>query len=288
MYWFCLVSLILFSQLWSCPAAPSSPAPLDPRSIPQGEVQCPSSCLLLVYNNESMSEEGLVMTSRDLNPDYYEARRAGNAVQHYINTLYGSPFRLYSVTQVHKARTEAMADTGMKYFLEFSVKDWVGESSEWHGSVEVLYPRGETQAPPQVQGSWGGLPQLNISAKEQEFYQRYSAADSTVSGKDIPDSYGNIDREMKPFWHLARVAASFVMLNESNENTLYNMAQVAKITQLETQDDQLRFDYEVLLHNMVSQEIIRWKLLVSWSPAGGVKVLETELLPRCHCKSPTQ
>ncbi|XP_036412378.1 latexin-like [Colossoma macropomum] len=80
---------------------------------------------------------------------------------------------------------------------------------------------------------------------------------------------------MKPFWHLARVAASFIMLNESNEKTLYNMAQVAKITQLETQDDQLRFEYEVLLHDMVSQEIIRGKLLVSWSPAVGVKVLET-------------
>ncbi|KAL7851529.1 hypothetical protein AOLI_G00218850 [Acnodon oligacanthus] len=199
------------------------------------------------------AQEGQVKT-RKLNPRNYEARRAGNAVRLYLNTLYGSSSRLYSVTKIHKARTKDMGEAGMKYFLKVSVESWSDESSEWRGSVEVLYPRGETQAPPQVQGSWGGLPQLNISDKEQEFYQRYSAADSAVSGKDIPDSYGNIDPEMKPFWHLARVAASFVMLNESNENTLYNMAQVAKITQLETQDDQLRFELEVLLHDMVSEE----------------------------------
>lgn len=36
---------------------------------------------------------------------------------------------------------------------------------------------------------------------------------------------------MKPFWHLARVAASFIMLRESSENTEYNMAQVANVSQ---------------------------------------------------------
>lgn len=37
---------------------------------------------------------------------------------------------------------------------------------------------------------------------------------------------------MKPFWHLGILASSFIMLNESTENTLYNVAQVANITQL--------------------------------------------------------
>lgn len=46
------------------------------------------------------------------------------------------------------------------------------------------------------------------------------------------DSYGHIAPEMKPLWHLGAAAASFVMLKESNESTLYNMAQVANITQL--------------------------------------------------------
>lgn len=37
---------------------------------------------------------------------------------------------------------------------------------------------------------------------------------------------------MKPLWHLGIVSSSFIMLNESTENTLYNMAQVANVTQL--------------------------------------------------------
>lgn len=46
------------------------------------------------------------------------------------------------------------------------------------------------------------------------------------------DSYGHIAPEMKPLWHLGAAAASFIMLKESNESTLYNMAQVANVTQL--------------------------------------------------------
>lgn len=46
------------------------------------------------------------------------------------------------------------------------------------------------------------------------------------------DSYGHIEPDMVPFWHLGHLVASFVMLNESNENTLYNLAQVSKLQQL--------------------------------------------------------
>lgn len=53
-----------------------------------------------------VDQDGLNMTSRELNPKFYEASRAGHVIQHYINTVHGSPFRLYGVTQVHKAKTE--------------------------------------------------------------------------------------------------------------------------------------------------------------------------------------
>ncbi|KAG9348314.1 hypothetical protein JZ751_002049 [Albula glossodonta] len=84
--------------------------------------------------------------------------------------------------------------------------------------------------------------------------------------KDVTNSYGFIATEMRPFWHLGAVASSFVMLKESNESTLYNMAQVANVTQL---------------------EIIHWKLIVSWCPAEGVRVLTAEWQPKCeHCVVP--
>lgn len=46
------------------------------------------------------------------------------------------------------------------------------------------------------------------------------------------DSHGHIEPGMEPLWHLGIVASSFIMLNQSTENTLYNMAQVANVTQL--------------------------------------------------------
>lgn len=41
-----------------------------------------------------------------------------------------------------------------------------------------------------------------------------------------------MEPDMRPLWHLGIVASSFIMMNESTESTLYNMAQVANITQL--------------------------------------------------------
>lgn len=48
----------------------------------------------------------------------------------------------------------------------------------------------------------------------------------------LTDRHGHMEPDTKPLWHLGIVASSFVMLNESTEDTLYNMAQVANITQL--------------------------------------------------------
>lgn len=62
----------------------------------------------------------------------------------------------------------------------------------------------------------------NVSSRELDVHVSLSLSS---------DSYGNMTEDMKPFWHLARVAASFIMLRESSENTEYNMAQVANITQ---------------------------------------------------------
>lgn len=52
---------------------------------------------------------------------------------------------------------------------------------------------------------------------------------------------------MKPFWHLGILASSFIMLNESTENTLYNVAQVANITQLVGALQ--KFKYELIIRN---------------------------------------
>lgn len=234
---------------------------------------------------EEVAEE-VVMETGELNVNHYPAQRAAKVVQHYLNTRYGSPHRVFGLGRVHSASAEVVAELGRRYRLELSIQDMISNRTE-SCSAEVLFPGGDARTSPQVQASCEGLSQINTQAQDEAFYQQLRASDKPASGHNIPDSYGNMEPSMEPFWHLGCVASSFVMLRESNESALYNMAQVANFTQLETEKDQLRFDYLILLHEMVSQEIITWKLLVTWSPAEGVKVLQTECQPKCHhCEAP--
>ncbi|KAM3874703.1 latexin [Diretmus argenteus] len=222
-----------------------------------------------------------VMATGELNPIHYPAQRAAKVVQHYLNTRYGSPYRLVGLHRVHSANAEEVADSGKKYHLELSVQEIIDNTTE-KCSAEVVFPGGESESSPQVQASCEGLLNISTTTQEEALYQQYKMNPNLLSGHNLPDSYGHIDPGMKPLWHLGGVASSFVMLKESTENTLFNMAQVANVTQLETENNQLRFNYHVLLHDMVSQEIVHWKLLVTWSPAEGVKVLQMEKLPKCH------
>lgn len=249
-----------------------------------------------VDNKGHISEQNLVtetdevvddvMATGELNPNHYPAQRAAKVVQHYINTLYGSPFKVFHLHRVHSGNAEDVANSGRKYQLEISMQEMISNTLE-KCSAEVFFSRGDKQHSPQVQVLCNELLKINTTKEEDAFYQQLKMNTNLLSAEYLPDSYGHIEPDMKPLWHLATVASSFIMLNESTEDTLYNMAQVANVTQLATENDQLKFEYYILLHDMVSQEIIRWKLLVSWCPPEGVKVLQMEKLSHCHeCEKP--
>uniref|UniRef100_A0A3P9IXZ6 Latexin n=1 Tax=Oryzias latipes TaxID=8090 RepID=A0A3P9IXZ6_ORYLA len=221
---------------------------------------------------------GDVMATGELNPSHFPARRAAKVVQHYLNTRYGSPYRLFGLEDVHSATAEDVADTGRRYHLQISAHEIISNRTQ-KCSADVFFPRGEPTQPPEVKASCEELLQ-NTTAQEEALYQRYKEGHSLLSAQYIPDSQGHIEPDMMPFWHLSIVASSFIMLHESTENTLYNMAQVAQITQLETEREELKFDSHMLLHDMVSQEILHWKLLFTWSPAEGVKVQQMQQIPK--------
>ncbi|KAI2656611.1 latexin-like isoform X2 [Labeo rohita] len=228
-------------------------------------------------------------TTGDLEPTHYPARRAATVALHYLNTRHGSPHMVFGLQQVHKASAEDVAAGGRNYSLDFSVTASPGGSPgpALRCSADVLFPRTEQHTPPDVQLRCEALQEINSTAEDEAFYQKYIAPDSAVSAQDLPDSYGNMSEEMQPFWRLGRVAASFIMLRESSENTELNMVQVANVTQQESSEKQLMLDYVVLLHDLPSQEITQWKLLASWSPDRGVRVLHTEWQPRCpHATKP--
>ncbi|XP_070761974.1 latexin isoform X1 [Enoplosus armatus] len=251
-----------------------------PESVEETEIFGQQEVLVEVEAEED------VMATGELNPTHYPAQRAAKVVQHYLNTHYGSPYRLFGLQRVHSGNAEDVADSGRKYQLEISVQEIISNTTG-KCSAEVLFPRGERQGSAQVQASCEEFLKINTKAQEEALYQQYKMNQSLLSAQHLPDSYGHIEPDMKPLWHLGIVASSSIMLNESTENTLYNMAQVANITQLATENNQLKFDCHILLHEMVSQEIIHWKLLFTWSPPEGVKVLQMEQLPHCHdCEKP--
>lgn len=234
-----------------------------------------------------LGEEVLaVMETGELNPSHYPAQRAAKAVQHYINTRYGSPFKVFTLHKVHSGNAEDVANAGRKYQLEISIQEMLSKSTH-KCTAEILFPRGERQASPEVQVSCEELDKLNTTKDDEALYQKLKTRTSLLSAQNLPDSHGRMDPDMKPLWCLGIVASSFIMLQESNENTLYNMAQVGNVTQLATDSEELRFQYFVLLHDMISQEILRWNLQISWSPQEGVQILQKEKLPHCHeCKNP--
>ncbi|XP_062409224.1 latexin [Sardina pilchardus] len=254
-------------RLGSEPLEPLGPGPLETNNIVELEV--PPEL------DEAMSDAELV-------PQHYPAQRAAQVAVHYLNTRHASPYRRIELRRVHKASLEDLGQAGKKYRLQISLKESISNTDLGQCSAEVLFSGEQEQRAPQVQCSCEGLAKLNTRAEEDALFQRLNTSTSPLSGGNIPDSYGHVDPEMKPMWRLGAAAASFVMLRESNESTLYNMAQVANFTQLETENDQLRFKYHILLHDMISQEILHWKLLVAWSPAGGVSVLQTDFEPKCH------
>lgn len=283
-----VIALALLTGITGSPGVTIRPDSTDTSPHPNSVPETVKDTDILGQQDTLEKEEAEedVMATGELNPNHYPAQRAAKVVQHYLNTRYGSPYRVFELQRVHSGNAEGVANSGRKYQLEISVQDMISNATE-KVSAEVLFARGEQQHSAQVQASSEELLKINTKTQEEAFYQQCKTNQSPLSAQNLPDSYGHIEPDMKPLWQLGIVASSFVMLQESSEDTLYNMAQVANITQLPTKNDQLKFDCHVLLHEMVSQEIPHWKLLFTWSPAEGVKVLQMEQLPNCDdCEKP--
>ncbi|XP_077467957.1 latexin isoform X1 [Stigmatopora argus] len=227
---------------------------------------------------ESHDKIEKVMETGELNPSHYPAQRAAKVVQHYLNTQYASPYKIFGLHKVIRANAEDVPNSGRKYQLDLSVQEFVEKKIKGECSAEVLFPMEHSHAPPQVKvSSCENILKINTSVQEEAFFQEQLARPNLLFASNIPDSYGHVAPEHVPFWHLGAVVSSYVMLNESTQETLYNMAQVANVTQQECADSSLlKYEYDVLLHDMVSQDIFAWKVLFTWSPSEGIKVLKKE------------
>ncbi|XP_043347770.1 latexin isoform X3 [Dermochelys coriacea] len=195
----------------------------------------------------------------EIPPAHYPATRAAAVAVNYINYQHGSPSKIFMVQKVTKASREDNAI---------------------NCTAEILCHVGNQHTAPQVHFTVEGELGKNTDEADNKFYNRIKSLQEPLVAQNIPDNYGNISPEMEPISHLARMACGYIIWQNSTENTLYNLVQIRDVRQVKRNDDYLEFDYTVLLHDIVSQEIIPWQMQVLWHPQHGIKVIKNSCQPK--------
>ncbi|XP_053930615.1 latexin isoform X2 [Cuculus canorus] len=191
----------------------------------------------------------------------------------------GGPGRALGLRGVRGARSPDIGDVGLKYHLELVLEDILDNDSTVNCTAEVLYHPGNKNLPPDVQLTIDGELK-NTDEADNIFYNRIKSLEKELVAENIPDSHGNMSPEMEPIHLLAWAASGYVIWQNSTENTNFQLAQIKHVKQVKRDDEYLEFDYMILLHEMVSQEIIPWQMTVLWHPQHGVQVTQDSRQPK--------
>ncbi|XP_032302542.1 latexin isoform X2 [Coturnix japonica] len=186
------------------------------------------------------------------------ASRAAALATAFISLRHGSPGRGWVLREVRRARREV---------------------STVNCTAEVLYHLGNKNSAPDVQFTIEG-DLKNTDEADNTFYNRIKSLKKELEAENIPDRYGNVSPEMEPIRALAWAASGYVIWQNSTEDTKYQLAQIKHVKQVKRTDEYLEFDYVILLHENVSQEIIPWQMTVLWHPQHGVEVTQNSRQPK--------
>ncbi|NWU48987.1 LXN protein, partial [Dromas ardeola] len=207
------------------------------------------------------------------------ASRAAALATAYLCYRRGSPGRGLALRSLRRARRQDISDVGHKYYLELELEDVLDKDSTVNCTAEVLYHLGNKNIAPDVQFTLEGELK-NTDEADNIFYNRIKSLEKELVAENIPDSHGNVPPEMEPIHLLAWVASGYVIWQNSTENTKFQLAQIKHVKQVKRSDEYLEFDYMILLHDMVSQEIIPWQMTVLWHPQHGVQVTQDSRQPK--------
>ncbi|NWS81529.1 LXN protein, partial [Toxostoma redivivum] len=207
----------------------------------------------------------------ELSPSHFSAARAAAVALGYLRYLRGGPGRGLGLRQLRSARRQDIDDVGHKYYLELELEDVLDKARTVSCTAEVLYQLGSKTSAPDVQVTVQGELRSTEEA-DQEFYSRIRSLENELVAENIPDSHGNVPPELEPIHLLAWVASGYVIWQNSSENTKFHLAQVKHVKQVKRNDEDLQFDFVVLLHDMVSQEVLPWQVTLLWHPQRGARV----------------
>ncbi|CAI9547167.1 unnamed protein product [Staurois parvus] len=216
-----------------------------------------------------------------INSSHYPASRAANVAENYINYKMGTPHQLFERQQVTSASKESIAGVGNKYHLTFSIKDTLNKEPEIKSTAEVLY-YSDKSCPPDVKFTLQTKPRNSTAAKDLEFYTRMINNKQPLVAEELPDKFGNVAPDMEPVRNLGIAAAGFVKWKNATEGTLYSMTVIKKVEQQMRDDTALEFHYSLLIHEMVTQEMIPFQMEVTWNPTEGLKIKNQKRLPKSN------
>ncbi|NXG17185.1 OCX32 protein, partial [Grallaria varia] len=161
-------------------------------------------------------------------------------------------------------------DSGNKYYLQFSTEDYKTGEDAGNCLATVLYPK--KKSPVVTIKCSHTKDQNEIQEEDNRLYQRIKQQTKPITGSNIPDSYGNIEPALEPAWALAVAGSSSIMWEKSTEDLGYFLAQVKSVKQWMRKDDFIEFDYNILLHEMPTQEIVSCHMRLTWFPGRPLRV----------------
>ncbi|XP_050163854.1 latexin [Myiozetetes cayanensis] len=212
--------------------------------------------------------------SPELPPRRFPAGRAAAVAEALLRYRRGGPARALRLRELRDIK-----DVGHKYHLELELEDELDKDSTVNCTAEVLYHLGNKNTAPDVQFTLEGELKSTEEA-DHVFYTRIRSLENELVAENIPDSHGHVPPELQPLHLLAWAASGYLVWQNSTENTQLQLAQVKHVKQVRRSDKYLQFDFLVLLHEMVSQEIIPWEMTVLWHPWDGVQVTRDSRQPR--------
>ncbi|KAG8581076.1 hypothetical protein GDO81_007545 [Engystomops pustulosus] len=229
------------------------------------------ACLPLALQALPFAVSSGSWSSRDIPPNNREARQAARLAITYHNYLSGSLHQLLEVAQVNKATLKVVPEIGRKYYVEFTAR--VSQTMENVGlcAATVFFQEAKPRPAINVNCS-SAMIQKQASDDDYNFYTLMRSQTIPITGENIPDSFGYIEPQLEPVWHLARLGTSYVIWDKTAEGHEYNMAQIKSVKQVLRKDNFIAFDYDLYLYERPSEGMVSCSVHVVWIPGKPPKV----------------
>ncbi|CAH2247402.1 Hypothetical predicted protein [Pelobates cultripes] len=209
--------------------------------------------------------------TRDIPTNHREARHPALLAVQYLNYQTGSPNYLRTLYQVTKASVKSVPEVGNKYYITFTTRAQKNNDDISLCSATVYFHQENPHPAISVTCSGNGS-MMQAHDDDYNFYKKMKQQTTPLIGKNIPDSFGNVEPEFVPILDLAELGSSYVMWDKSTEKLEYVLQQIKNVKQVIRKDDLISFDYDVLLYETPNEEMISCSLHIIWVPGKPPKV----------------